>query len=156
MRAFVLFQTVLLASVGASLAVWSAVESRSGPWCELVDETLIRTTATESQVNQAVAEVMTEVRLPRATPEGGIAQSGYRERAACWFKQGVLVRDRSARLTSLTREELDTDGRRLLVKTLQGPEMPTLVFVEHESTGVPSTIARRIARRIEALGVKAR
>lgn len=155
MRALLLLQTVLLASVGTSLAVWVVIESRSGPWCELVDETLIRTTATESQVNRAVAEVMTEARLPSATPETSFVESEYQERAACWFKRGGLMANQGERLSSLIRVELDAEGRRLLVKTLRGPDMPTLVFVEHEPLESPSSIASRIASRLETFGVQA-
>ena len=155
MRALFVVLAVLLASCATSLAVWAAVERSGASWCEVVDCRLLRTTATEAQINQAVAEVMAEER-PLFDVEGGLDRSEYREKASSWFKQDGLLGYAKQRLSGLMREELDQAGCLLRVNTLHGPEMPSLVFVEHDLPTAESTVAKRIAERLARVGVATR
>ncbi|MGL4514654.1 MAG: hypothetical protein ACRCT8_16315 [Lacipirellulaceae bacterium] len=138
-------------SLSSSVCVWLVLQEKPGPWVEVVDGGLVRTTATEVQVNAAVETAMTERResdRQRLTLTG----SRFEQHADAWFTRPDVFGLATERARRLVREQRDAAGQQLRVVQLSGADMPSLVFVEHADTN--SDVAERLAAILESRGCR--
>jgi len=151
MRSLIVVALGAALSMSASLSVWFVLEAEHSPWVEVVDGRLVRTSASESQVNAAVEATLAEERSSddrRAT----LNDSRFEQHADAWFTQPDVLGQTRERARRLVREQLDATGQTLRVEQLSGPDMPSLVFIEHEAKG--RDVAERLATFLESRGCR--
>jgi len=153
MRPVLIVLAGVCASTTTSLAMWFALQSSSTAWCEVVDRRLIRTTATDNQVSDAVVAALRTHQPPGRLTEDDLNQIRYDEHAEGWFTKPDAFGAIRQRASRLVREQLDEQGRALRVEVLRGDDMPTLVFIEHESAP-DSPVAEQVADALQEQGVR--
>lgn len=142
------------ASIGTSCVVWAAIDQSSAPYCEVLNGGLLRTTATENQVNVAVSEALTAVRIEGEDEVQRLMKCDYRELSDAWFSDADLFGQKRERASRLIRNQLDEKGRKLSVEVIRGAEMPVLVIVDHELPAKRAQVAMHIATRLAKAGVQ--
>lgn len=152
MRAVLIVLAGVCASTTASLAMWIAVHAEESAWCEVVNKRLVRTNATELQVNQAVSAAMRRHQPAGSVTEASLTAIDYAEHADIWFTRPDVFGASRERASRFIREQLDQEGHPLRVEVLRGDDMPTLVFIEHDE--VDSPVARQVAEALATLGVR--
>lgn len=70
MRSLLIVLAGASASLSTSLVVWVVVASEDRPYYEVLNDGLLQTTATENQVNLAVAAVLEAKRAPPPRSNG--------------------------------------------------------------------------------------
>lgn len=140
------------AAVTTSLAMWFAIRAEASAWCELVDQRLVRTNASELQVTTAVLEALRQHQPPGRLTEARLDAIEYGEHAEAWFTDPDFFGTVHERASRLVREQLDEHGKPLRVEVLRGAGMPTLVFIQHEKSD--SGFAREITDALAAQGIR--
>jgi len=157
MRLWLLVLAGVCASAGTSLVVWAAVRSESRDYCELLDHGLVRTNADDRQVGDAI-HLALESLYPqrRASVDDSEAEIDYRQSADVWFTNPDAFGRVYERTSRLVRERVDAQGRSLKIEVLRGVDMPTLVFIEHETPHLVTRVAQQIAMQLSEMGVVTR
>ncbi len=156
MRPLLIVLAGACASVGTSGLVWLTLIEATSPYCEVVQSRLLRTTACEWQVNLAVDEALQSVRRPTSNAGQDLAEGQFRQAVDIFFTKPDLLGNCQERVSRLVRTQLDQAGQQLSVEVLRGEAMPTLVFIEHDSSETREKIAQQIATTLASQGVQRR
>lgn len=156
MRPLLIVLAGACASLGTSLAVFVAIQLDEKPYVEVLKGGLLRTSASEADLNNAVSRVLQVTRRPAKTEEQRLKQSEYCEHADAWFSQPDLFGHSSEEVSRLVRQQIDRQGRPMRIEVLKADDMATLVFIEHEDNEAATRIARQIAGELTESGVQAR
>lgn len=142
--------------MGTSLAVWAALVTHPQVYYEVLEDGLLQTTATENQVNLAVASVLEAKRGGAKTRERALTKAEYREEAAAWFTTPDLFGQQAERASRFVRTQIDRDGLTTRVEMLHGEDMPTLVFVHHDDAASRDATAQWVGAELALMGVNPR
>lgn len=156
MRSLLIVLAGACASAATSGLVWATLVRTTAPYCEVVQASLLRTTAAEWPLNLAVAEAMERARQTDADAEQSYVESASAENTDVWFSTPNFFGQEYERVSRLTRRQVDESGNELRVEVIRGVEMPTLVFVDHASSAVQEQIVRQIAEGLAVQGVTVR
>lgn len=156
MRSLLIVLAGACVSVGTSLAVWAGLHANEPAYCEAFQGGLISTNGSETAVNLAVAQLLDEARRPAPDPEQALEASAYHESAEAWFSKEDFSGLATERASRLVREQLGRDGLLMRIEVVRGVEMPTLVFVDHESAEATASLGKRLLHCLAVQGVRAR
>lgn len=156
MRALLLVVVVGCASIGTSLTVWAALQTQAPASCQLMQGGLVSTNACERIVNLAVSDLLDGSRLPSADPKLQLDASQYHESTEAWFADADFFGVATERASRLVREQLGRDGRPMRIEVIRGVEMPTLIFICHESETMTAQLGNDLAMRLANYGVRTR
>lgn len=156
MRPLLIVLAGACASVGTSLVVWAGLHASEPAYCEAFEGGLISTNGSERDVNLAVAQLLHEARSPAPEPEQALLASDYRESAEAWFGKEDMFGLATERASRMVREQLGRDGLPMRIEIVRGVEMPTLVFVHHESAEATASLGKRLMHCLAERGVRAR
>jgi hypothetical protein len=151
MRSLIVVALGASLSVSASLSMWIMLDADPSPWVEVVDGTLVRTSAAEPAVNSAVEELLSEFR-PASGDRSSLDAARYEQHADAWFSSPDWIGQKQERARRLVREQLDREGHPMRVEHLSGSEMPAMVFIDHDSADSP--LAARLAELLESRGCR--
>lgn len=140
-------------SCATSLAVWAAVEFDERPYYEILEGGLLRTNAPEKYVNVAVDETLRTCRPDEGELEQRIERSCYQESADAWFTRPDVFGYAQERASRLVREQVDRFGHSMRVEVIQGPDMPTLIFLQHGNPEGAKRVAIQIAAQLSNMGI---
>jgi hypothetical protein len=144
------------ASLGASLAVWVAIEFDERPYFEPLQGALLRTTAEAPLLQAAVDRALEMTRPHHRSLEKALEDCDYRERAEVWFTEPDMFGQVQERACRLAREQTDRTGQRLRIEVLRGDDMPALVFVHHDDPDMASRVVAHLGNELQTLGVARR
>ncbi|TWU00629.1 hypothetical protein Pla108_15810 [Botrimarina colliarenosi] len=156
MRPLLIVLAGACASIGTSLVVWGALRLNEEPYCEVLNGGLVRTTASEAQVNVAVSHVLESNRSQAPSAEKSYVASNYREAADAWFSRPDVFGQSYERASRLEREQVDSEGSSMRIEVIRGVEMPTLVFMEHATPDGLRSLTQQLANELATMGVPER
>lgn len=156
MRSLMIVALGALASTGASAGVWLTLQAGKADraWCEVVDDRLIRTTASDAAVSDAIEQVLAGDRMASGEQTKQLNACCFEQRLECWTSSPDWMGVCHERARRLVRSQLDARGRRLRIEQLHGDDMPTLIFISHEKDPPAGSrsVAERLAERLANCG----
>lgn len=159
MRAFYVILGLSVLGLAPMGAVALSDAFSNDPWCQVIDERLVRTNADEYSVNSAVEEVLNQHRL--ISEESAefedvtvLEVCEFEQHLDAWFFGDNIEQPAEEVARRLVREQLDADGQKLRIEQITHADSNVMIYIEHETPNGESEIAESVAKALLQKGVE--